>query len=109
MISESVYSVKPVKPREGKYCLQEFANKVALVSRNVTFDWFFSRLSPDVSKICLKKCLFKYPSVSCTFSVPGELQCQIAKHRLAKKQQRSNQGRIDGQTTTTMSIDHNKN
>ena len=64
---------------------QTFANTVSQVSKDVQFDWFYTRLSPDQLRIKLKECLFKYPSVSSSFHVPGELSRQILQHRLLKK------------------------
>ncbi len=61
---------------------QTFANKVAIISRDVSCDWYFSL---DAIKINLKSCLFKYPSVLCAFSVPGELYNQIKQHRQLRK------------------------
>jgi hypothetical protein len=58
---------------------QSFANKVALVSKLITFDWFHTRLSSDSLRVKLKMCLFKYPSVLFTL-VPGELENQLRQH-----------------------------
>jgi hypothetical protein len=65
-----------------KIGLQVFSNKVPIVSGQLNFDWYYSRLSLDSLK--LKQSLFKYPSVACSY-VPVELQHQIYKYRKLRK------------------------
>ena len=41
---------------------QDFCNRVAHTSKLLTFDWHYIPLNPDLLRIKLKNCLFKYPT-----------------------------------------------
>jgi len=64
--------------------LQIFSNKVAIVSKNVEFDWFFSKLSQDALRIKLKNSLFKYPSSAASVSIPERMNRQLRNYRKSR-------------------------
>jgi len=70
----------------SKIGLQTFSNKVANVSKSVTFDWFYTRLSQDALRIKLKNSLFKYPSAAASISVPERMKHQLNRHRRRRKE-----------------------
>lgn len=53
---------------------QTFPNKSAIVSKDLRFDWYYSRMSDDSLRMNLKENFFKYPSSASSNYLAGLAQ-----------------------------------